>query len=105
MPEINYVSELKALSGELSAAESAASDAELKLKRHESIVTYDTQKSAIAEQLLQDGQSKNSIINRYLVLKKSVSSTQMFGLMALICGAIAVAGGVISALVSTELII
>ena len=105
IPEINYVSELKALSSELSAAEAAASDAELKLKRHESIVTYDTQKAAIAEQLLHDGQSKNSIINRYLVLKKSVSSTQMFGLMALICGAIAVAGGVISALVSTELII
>ena len=105
MPEVSYVSELKALSSELSAAQDAASDAELKRRRHESILTYDTQKADIAQQLLDGGHSKNSIVNRYLALKKSVSNAQMFGLMALICGAIAIAGGVVSALVSTELMI
>lgn len=105
MPDTSYVTKLKALSNELSSAADAASDAELKRQRHESIVTYDTKKAAIAEQLLDGGHSKNSIISRYLALKKSISNTQMFGLMALICGAVAIAGGVISALVSAELMI
>ena len=104
MPDADYASRLKALSGELSNAAAAATDAELKLSRHKSIVTYDTQKAAVAEQLLHGGDSKSSIINRYLTLKKSVSNIQMFGLMAFICGAVAVAGGIISILTNPELI-
>lgn len=100
-PDAAYVTRLNTLTSELNQASAAATQAELRQRQHESIPTYDVSKAAIAERMTEAGQNKKSLMAQYLKLKKSITTAQMLGIMALLCGFVAlVGGGLATALVS-----
>lgn len=97
-PDEKYYSQLNELSSQLDTLSTELSEAELRYRQHTSVLTYDTAKADIADQMSNDGITRQSLLTRYVKLKQSVNGARTFGTIALLCGIIALAGGGVSAL-------
>lgn len=97
-PDEKYYSQLSELSSQLDTLSAQLSESEMRYRQHTSVLTYDTAKAQIADQMSNDGSTRQSLLARYAKLKQSVNSARTFGAIALLCGIIALAGGGVSVL-------
>lgn len=97
IPTVPYVTQLSDLSHQLEQASAALSQAELRRSQHVAIPTYDAHKAEIAERIMEKGGSKQGLLSRYIKLRQSLNTARTFGMIALLCGLVALAGGGLSA--------
>ncbi len=96
-PTVQYQTQLSDLSHQLEQATTALSQAELRRSQHIAIPTYDAHKDKVAERIMENGGSKQGLLARYIKLKQRLGVTRTLGMMSLLCGLVALAGGALSA--------
>lgn len=97
-PDSKYTEQLRDVFRQLQKTASELSEADLRYRQHTSILTYDKVKADIAQKMNDEGNTKQSLLSRYAKLKQSVNGARTGGMIALLCGIIALAGGVLSAI-------